>query len=210
MSDLSEHGGLEQLISATEEYAREAFEGDSSGHDFEHTMRVRRMAERIAVEEGADLGIVALAALLHDVDDHKLSPETSEDLSNARAFLASHGVDGERAGAVLSAIREVSFSANGDSAPSSVEAACVRDADRLDAIGAVGIGRAFAYGGAHGRAMHSPDGSDDSTTVGHFRAKLLLLKDMMATDAGRRIAEHRDAVTREFLDEFLLEWEGRR
>ena len=193
-----------------ERYVREFFCDDASGHDAHHTMRVMRLAQRLAKGEGADEAIVCLAALLHDVDDGKLSPSTTDELDNARAFLCEHGVGEADSEAVLTAIREVSFSKNGGRAPSSVESACVRDADRLDAIGAIGVARAFAYGGAHGRSLHDPDGNDAQTTTAHFHDKLLQLKDMMCTDAGRRIAEHRDAVTREFLQEFLAEWDGMR
>ena len=199
----------EAVIDAAEQFARDFFAGEVSGHDVNHTLRVRRLAERIAHDEGADLHVVALAALLHDVDDAKISPETADGLTNARTFLDAHGVGGDEAAAVLEAIREVSFSRNGDAAPTSLEAACVRDADRLDAIGAIGVARAFAYGGAHGRAMHDPEGSDATTTVGHFYDKLLRLKDMMCTNTGQRIAAGRHAVTAAFLDELLLEWDGK-
>ena len=145
------------VLEAAERYTREFFGRDASGHDWHHTMRVRRTAERIAAEEGADAGVVALAALLHDVDDAKLSPQTSEGLLNARSFLREHGVDAHDCDAVLVAIREVSFSKNAGAQPSSLESACVRDADRLDAIGAIGVARAFALGGVHGRAIHDPD-----------------------------------------------------
>lgn len=195
---------------AAEAYARDFFSRDASGHDVEHTMRVVRTAQRIAVEEGADQGVVCLAALLHDVDDAKLSPQTAENQDNARAFLADHGVTDDEAEAVLTAIREVSFSKNGGAAPSTIEAACVRDADRLDAVGAIGIARTFAFGGSRGRALHDPSGQDRQTTIAHFYDKLLLLKDMMCTQAGRRLAEGRDRVLRDFLDEFLAEWNGER
>ena len=200
----------ESTLAAAEQFARDAFAGDASGHDWHHTLRVRRLAETIAADEGADLRVVALAALLHDVDDAKVSPATSERLDNARAFLAEQGVGERDAEQVLDAIREVSFSKNGGACPSSLEAACVRDADRLDAIGAIGVARAFAYGGSTGRAMHDPTGDDRTTTIQHFHDKLLLLRDLMCTDAGRRIAEARHEVTQAFLDEFLLEWDGAR
>ena len=200
----------DEVIRAAERYVHEAFAGDCSGHDVHHTLRVRHLAERIAADEGADLRIVALAALLHDVDDAKLSPDTADSLSCARTFLSAHGVDEGDSEVVLTAIREVSFSKNADAVPSSLEAACVRDADRLDALGAIGVARAFAYGGAHGRAMHDPSGEDRATTVQHFYDKLLKLWDMMCTESGRRIAERRHAVTSEFLDELLLEWDGAR
>ena len=196
------------VIDAAEQYARGFFAQDASGHDWHHTMRVRRTAQRIAAEEGADAGIVALASLLHDVDDAKLSPQTASGLLNARVFLESHGVAAEDRDAVLTAIREVSFSKNGATAPSSVESACVRDADRLDAIGAIGVARAFAFGGVHGRALHDPAGEDQAATTAHFHEKLFKLAGMMRTDAGMRIAARRDAFTREFLDEFLREWDG--
>lgn len=198
----------ELVLEAAERYAQEFFARDASGHDWHHTMRVRRTAARIAAEEGADEGIVALAALLHDVDDAKLSPQTTEGLLNARSFMEEQGVSEDVCNAVLAAIREVSFTKNGASAPSSVEAACVRDADRLDAIGAIGVARAFAFGGAYGRALHDPSGADQTATTDHFHDKLFKLKDLMCTNAGSRIADHRDAVTREFLDEFLREWDG--
>lgn len=198
----------QRVLAAAERYALDFFAQDASGHDWHHTMRVRHTAVRIAVEEGADEGIVALAALLHDVDDAKISAQTADGLLNARSFMEWQGVAEEDCAAVLAAIREVSFTKNGAAAPSSVEAACVRDADRLDAIGAIGVARAFAFGGAHGRALHDPDGKNQTATTDHFHEKLFKLKDLMCTDSGRRIAAHRDAVTREFLDEFLREWDG--
>jgi uncharacterized protein len=200
----------DEILREAERYGRAFFQGDASGHDWYHMVRVRNMAQRIAREEGADQGVVALAALLHDMDDAKLSPETSDDLGNARAFLYSQGVSESDAQAVLVAIREVSFSKNGNAQPSTREAACVRDADRLDAIGAIGVARAFAFGGVHGRALHDPEGKDAAATTQHFHDKLFKLADSMCTDAGARMAQARDAVTRSFLEEFEREWEGER
>lgn len=194
------------MIDKAKEYARLVFAHDVSGHDFYHTMRVYRTALKIAEEEGADRTTVALAALLHDVDDRKLSPETCKSKGRAVAFLREHGAPEELIAAVVQIISEVSFSTG--CVPSTIEGKCVQDADRLDAIGAIGIGRAFAYGGSRGRAMHDPEGKDDSTTIAHFYQKLLLLKDRMNTPAGRCLAEARHASTCAFLEEFLAQWNG--
>ena len=135
-----------QLIDRAQEYVRDKFENEYSGHDYFHTLRVFKMATRIAECEGAKVEIVQLAALLHDVDDRKISPETYESQANAREFLISNGVDKDTIELICRIIREISFGAN-NSVPSTPEGQCVQDADRLDAIGAIGIARAFAYGG---------------------------------------------------------------
>ena len=192
------------MIEKAMEFARAVFAHDASGHDFYHTLRVYKLAMKIAEEEGADVQTVALAALLHDVDDRKLSPETCESKGRAIAFLREYGATEEQVAAVVQIISEVSFSTG--CVPSTLESMCVQDADRLDAIGAIGIGRAFAYGGSRGRAMHDPDGKDDSTTVAHFYQKLLLLKDRMNTCTGKHLAETRHISTCAFLEEFLAQW----
>ena len=195
------------MISKAIEFAKKVFAGDGSGHDFDHTMRVYRMAVRIAQEEGAQQEIVALAALLHDVDDKKLSPETCEKKDRAVGFLRENGADEAVIDRIVRIISEISFSA-GNGVPSTLEGKCVQDADRLDAIGAIGIGRAFAFGGSRGRRMHDPEGNDKSSTIQHFYDKLLLLKDRMNTATGRRLADRRDAFLRVFLEEFYAEWDG--
>ena len=194
------------MIDKAIEFAKEIFARDTTGHDFYHTMRVYRTAIQIAWAEGADQQIVALSALLHDVDDRKLSPETCEGKDRAKAFLHRNGVGREQEDRIIQIISEVSFSA-GCGTPSTLEGRCVQDADRLDAIGAIGVARAFAYGGSRGRAMYDPEGNDDTTTIAHFYQKLLLLKDLMTTVTGRNLAEKRDAYLRDFLQEFLEEWE---
>ena len=186
-------------------YVQSVFADDASGHYFHHTMRVYRISLQIAQEEGADLQTVALAALLHDVDDRKLSPETCDGKDRAVKFLRENGADAEQIAAVIQIISEISFS-DGVGTPTTIEGKCVQDADRLDAIGAIGIARAFAYGGSRGRAMHDPQGLDDSTTIMHFYQKLLLLKDRMNTTVGKRLAEERDSYTRDFLEHFLDQW----
>ena len=193
------------IIEEAKAFAKEVFAGDASGHDFDHTLRVFRMATRIAKEEGADLLTVQLAALLHDVDDHKLSPETSEGKLRAAEFLHRHNIDRERTAHILTIIDSISFSAN-KGAPESIEGKCVQDADRLDAIGAIGIARTFAFGGSRGRRIHDPAGEDKTSSIQHFYDKLLLLKDRMNTATGRRIAEQRHNYLLSFLDQFHAEW----
>ena len=168
------------MIERAIEYAKAIFAGDGSGHDFDHTMRVYRMANRIAREESADLRIVALAALLHDVDDRKLSPETYEHKDRAVSFLLENGMSDTDIQKIVSIISQISFSA-GYGRPDTIEGMCVQDADRLDAMGAIGIGRTFAYGGSRGRRMHDPDGQDPSSSIQHFYDKLLRLKELMNT-----------------------------
>ena len=208
------------VLAAAEEYIKDLFAGNADGHDTDHTLRVRRTALALAGTVGADPFVTALAALLHDADDRKLSPGTHETLANARRFMAARGVEPETAERVLAVIRQVSFRGTGSVTPDTPEGMCVQDADRLDALGAIGIGRAFAYGGSRGRPLYEPgDGPRElpderafiggkSSTVAHFYEKLLHLESMMNTPAGKRLANERTAFMRAFLDRFLAEWNG--
>ena len=197
------------MIEKAMAYARQIFAGDGSGHDFDHTLRVYHMAVRIASEEGADSQTVALAALLHDVDDHKLSPATCEKKDRAVAFLKAQGMKAAEIQRIVEIISQISFSA-GNGRPSTLEGMCVQDADRLDAIGAIGIGRAFAFGGSRGRRMHDPDGLDKTATIQHFYDKLFLLKERMSTTTGKQLAQERDAFMHSFLEQFYAECVGQR
>ena len=201
-------------------YMKEKFEHEYSGHDYFHTLRVFNMATRIAKSEQADVELVQLAALLHDVDDRKLSPATNEQQTNARSFLRAHGVDEATIEAICKMIREVSFVGNESVTPVTLEGKCVQDADRLDAIGAIGIARAFAYGGNHQRLMYHPDVKPNlnmsreeyiksqSTTINHFYEKLFKLTAMMNTKTAIEIARAREAYMKEYVDEILSEWNG--
>ena len=197
------------MINKAMNFARDIFAGEASGHDFDHTLRVFHMATRLAQEEGADLQTVQLAALLHDVDDRKLSPETYEGKLRAVAFLQENGVGKEQIEMITDIISRISFSAH-MAPPESIEGKCVQDADRLDAMGAIGIARTFAFGGSRGRRLHDPERIDANASIQHFYDKLLLLKEGMHTATGRRLAGERDTYMRRFLEQFYAEWDGLR
>lgn len=196
------------------------FEGDSSGHDIWHTMRVHNLAVAICREEGGDMDIVRLAALLHDADDRKLFGDNG--YVNARRFMDSEGIQADVQEKVLSIVSQISFKGTDSVVPDTLEGKIVQDADRMDAIGAIGIARAFAYGGSRGRAMHIPGdepkagmdaeaySSNTGTSVNHFHEKLLLLKDMMNTPSARMMADARHEYMVAYLDEFMAEWSGLR
>ena len=191
-----------QKISAEElrdnaiDYIRDLFQDDAGGHGADHTMRVFRNAMMIAqLEPGCDRTLVMMGALLHDADDHKLFHTVNN--ANARAFLNMQHLPEDQIDEICRIINSVSFSQNQGKVPETLEAKIVQDADRLDAIGAIGVARTFAFGGEHGRSV--------SQSVQHFYDKLLRLKDMMNTDAARRIAEERHAFLEAFLDELYEE-----
>lgn len=201
-------------------FVRNTFQDDYSGHDYFHTLRVYKMAERIAEQEHADLMTVQLAALLHDVDDIKLSPETYADKDRAVDFLRKHGISEEMIKTVCHIIGEVSFKGTDSTVPETIEGKCVQDADRLDAMGAVGIARAFAYGGNHHRILYDPEikpavnmNAEEyrhhvSTTINHFYEKLFQLKGLMNTDTAKKIAGQREDFMKIYLSQFLAEWDG--
>lgn len=183
----------DQLIKKAITYIENLFASNAGGHDADHTLRVYSNAMRIAEKEpGCDKEIVALAALLHDADDHKLFQ--TENNANARAFLSENQIPDEKTEWICKAINSVAFSKNRGKTPKTIEGQIVQDADRLDALGAVGIGRTFAFGGEHGRPMQE--------SIQHFYDKLLLLKDTMNTEAAKQLAGKRHA----FLEAFLEEW----
>ena len=171
-------------------------------------MRVYRLAIEIAEQENAEMLIVQLAALLHDIDDVKLSPETHDTKKNAVRFMKNSGVDDKVIASVCKIIDEVSFVGTDSVVPSTLEGKCVQDADRLDAIGA--IGRIHAPDIKPMTNMNKADYNQNhnSTSINHFYEKLLLLKDMMNTGTAKKMAMHRQAVMEDFLEEFMAEWEG--
>ena len=184
------------IIKNAVEYINELFDGNSDGHDALHTLRVYKNMKLIAQSyPEADLFIMSLSALLHDADDHKLFK--TENNANARFFLAKNDVPEESIEQICEIINGVSFSKNRGKTPETLEGKIVQDADRLDAIGARGIARTFAYGGKVGRSL------DDS--VQHFYDKLLLLKDEMNTDAAKEIAKARHEYMEGFLKEYYEE-----
>lgn len=212
----------EEIVSNTCEYVRAALGGESSGHDWWHVRRVWRLASHVGELEGADPLVVQLAALLHDISDYKLNGgDLTLGPKMAREWMEGQRVGGATVAHVCEIIGEMSFKGAGvSSRMRTLEGMVVQDADRLDAIGAVGVARAFAYGGFKGAAMYVPEEEPvmhqsfeeyrarTSSTVRHFHEKLLLLKDRMNTESARRIAAGRHRFMEAFLSQLFREWEG--
>ena len=191
--DLSNQEGI---ICKAIEYVKTLFSGNSDGHDANHTLRVYKNVQLLLESyPEADSFISSLSALLHDVDDHKLFKTQNND--NARNFLQENGLSEELIENICEIINSVSFSKNKGKTPRTIEGQIVQDADRLDAIGAIGIARTFAYGGRAGRSL------EDS--IQHFYDKLLMLKDEMNTEAALKIAIMRHEYMENFLKEYCDE-----
>lgn len=197
---------------------QEDFAADPGGHDWWHVWRVWQTARRLALAEGADVYVVELAALGHDVEDWKLERPHG----TLRGWLEEIGVGEGVIEAVEDICRRVSF--KGASVPDempTLEGRVVQDADRLDSIGAIAIARTFAYGGAKGRLLYDPEEepvlhgsfehykSSSSSSLMHFYEKLFLLKDRLHTASARALAEERHAFMERYVEQFLAEWEGR-
>ena len=210
------------IIQKTAEYIKQEFGDDSSGHDWWHIYRVWKNAITICKREKADLFIVELAALLHDLDDWKFNENEDETPHRAKTWMESCGIDPRTNQIVCEIIMHVSYKgAQVENKMKSLEGFIVQDADRLDAIGAIGIGRAFAYGGHKNRPMYDPETENQlhssfeeykkskSATINHFYEKLLLLKDMMNTHTAKKIAKQRHEIMVRFLNQFMNEWDGK-
>lgn len=213
-----------ELIEETKSYVEKKFTQESTGHDWWHIYRVWRLAKHIAKhEKKVNLLIVELSALLHDIADFKFhGGDLEAGPKAAREWLESLKAKEEVIAAVEDIVRNVSFKgAHVKSDLSSKEGQIVHDADKLDAIGAIGVARVFAYSGAHGRVIHDPAikpslhssfedyHQAEPTAINHFYEKLLLLKDRMYTSTGKNLAESRHAYMESFLEEFYQEWEGK-
>jgi uncharacterized protein len=214
----------EQLIEATKSFVKNRLINAEGGHDWFHTLRVYNNALLIAKDEPVDELIVALGALLHDIADSKFHDgDESIGPKVAREFLFSHNADSKVIEHIIKIIENVSFKGgNINQEFSSPELDVIQDADRLDAIGAIGIARCFNYGGFKNRALYDPDikpnlsmskeeyKRSNDPTINHFYEKLLLLKDRMNTKTGKILAESRHDYMKSFLEEFYAEWNGKK
>lgn len=228
------------LIADTEAYVKSEMSSNDSSHDWNHIERVRRLAHYIAKEEGLDGEnqlIVELSALLHDIKDWKYSGSETEGVLATRKFLTAQGISNHIIDEVCYVIGHVGFSKEiGGNSHINIESnldrkgdmgvsprpilAAVQDADRLDALGAIGIARCLTYGGAKHRILYDPNipprdhlnekeyKYGQSTTINHFNEKLFKLKDMMKTHTGRKIAEKRHQLMVDFISQFENEWDG--
>lgn len=210
------------IISKTISFVKEKLSNAEGGHDWFHIERVYKNSILIANDEVCDLTVVKLGALLHDIADSKfhggdetIGPKT------ARAFLENEKVDEVTINHVVNIIENISFKGgNFEKKFSSIELDIVQDADRLDAIGAIGIARTFNYGGFKNRALYDPNiapntkmnkeeyKNNEAPTINHFYEKLLLLKDKMNTASGKAIAAERHRYMESFLSQFYAEWDG--
>lgn len=213
---------MNDLIDKTILFVKEQLENAESGHDWFHIERVYKNALQIAEEEDCDLEIVKLGALLHDIADSKfhggdenIGPQT------ARNFLESINAPEETIAHVINIIENISFKGgNFEKSFNSIELEIVQDADRLDAIGAIGIARTFNYGGFKNRQIYNPAippklrmtkeeyKNSEAPTLNHFYEKLFLLKDKMNTQTGKELAQGRHLFMEKFLSQFYAEWEG--
>ncbi len=214
----------DEIVQRTASHVRSLLSGDGSGHDWWHIFRVWTIAKRIGAEEPVDMVVVELAALLHDIADWKFhNGDEKEGPRKAREWLHCIGVEEGIIDHVCTIIEELSFKGAGTATPMSTrEGMVVQDADRLDAIGAIGIARAFAYGGFKQRILYDPEipptlhqsfeeyKRSEGTTINHFHEKLLLLKDRMNTATAKGIAEERHRFMEEYLRRFHEEWKGNR
>ena len=211
------------IINNTCQFVENKLAGEGSGHDWWHIYRVWNLAKKLAEEEGANLLIVELSALLHDIADWKFHDgDDTKGPQMAEQFLSENHVDRNVIDPVIEIIATISYKGAGVSTPmKTLEGKVVQDADRLDAIGAMGIARTFAYGGHKNRLMYHPDEKpvmhqsfaeykkNTGHTINHFYEKLLLLKDRMNTASAKKMAERRHQFMQVFLDQFYEEWDGK-
>ena len=214
----------EEILQATESFVKKNLEDAEGGHDWWHTLRVYRTSLKIAEGEKVDLLTVGLGALLHDIADAKFhNGDETIGPQIARSFLADLQLPQELIDEVVGIVENISFknsleNQNGEAKSKALE--IVQDADRLDAIGAIGIARAFNYGGFRNRPLYDPEiqpatgmskeeyKKAKGPTINHFYEKLLTLKDKMNTETGKQLAEERHQYMLHFLEQFYREWNG--
>lgn len=211
------------ILNKTIFYIKNVFKDDCSGHDWWHIYRVWQLSKAIHESEGGDSFILEMAALLHDLDDHKFTKEHNDEIpSLALEWLSKFEIDNQTIEQITSIIVNVSFKGAyvGDRMIS-LEGMIIQDADRLDAIGAIGVARVFAYGGYKGHSLYDPSENPNlhksfdeyklrkSSSINHFYEKLLLLKDRMHTETGKEIAIRRHQFLKKYLDEFFIEWDAK-
>ncbi|MBM7584263.1 uncharacterized protein JOC86_000800 [Bacillus pakistanensis] len=212
---------MNEAILLAENEVKSILEKDASGHDWHHIDRVRNLSLHIGRKEGIDdLYIIELSALLHDVPDDKLHSSRIIGHKLLESILNQLNLTQLDKSKIINIIDSVSFKGGNQKTLTSIEAKIVRDADRLDAIGAIGIARTFAYGGSKGQSLYNPELSvrknmtieeyrnGETSSIHHFYEKLLTLKDSMCTNTGREIAEERHHYMEGFLKQFFNEWNG--
>ena len=212
------------LIEVTKQFVKDTLQNAEGGHDWFHTLRIYNNSKLIAKTERVDILVVSLGALLHDIADSKFhNGDETIGPKIAREFLFNHDVDSAVIEHVVKIIKNISFKGgNVKQEFRSKELNVIQDADRLDAIGAIGIARCFNYGGFKNRPIFDPSilpkmdmtkeeyKTSKAPTINHFYEKLLLLKDRMNTQTGKRIAEERHKFMEQFLDQFYSEWDGKK
>lgn len=209
----------DEMIHKTKVFVKEKLYGEGSGHDWFHIERVYNMALYLAEKENADTFVVGMTALLHDIDDWKFSDSIEGDTTVTEEFLYTLGVEREAQEQILKIIQTMSYKGGVvDSTQHTIEGKVVQDADRLDAIGAIGIARTFAYGGSKNRMMYDESinpmtfssleevKNTTNHTINHFYEKLLKLKDLMNTETAKIVAEERHIFMEHFLQQFYNEW----
>lgn len=213
----------EQIIDNTVEFVKQTLANAEGGHDWFHIYRVWKSSRELALNEEVDIFVVELGALLHDIADSKFHNGDEEiGPKIAKEFLLAQKVDSATIDHVVNIIDNISFKGGKEAQKfKSLELDVVQDADRMDAIGAIGIARTFNYGGHKNRAIYNPEIApnlnmtkeeykySDAPTLNHFYEKLLLLKDRMNTNAGKEMAKKRHVFMVQYLDQFYLEWEGK-
>ncbi|WP_068775969.1 HD domain-containing protein [Paenibacillus sp. FJAT-26967] len=211
----------QDVLLRTERFVQQCLVRDSSGHDWWHIHRVRQITLSLAAQEGADSYVCELAALLHDVADEKLNDSKESGLNKVRSWLEQNQIVPDQIDHVMEIISTLSYNGGSNPPMRTLEGRVVQDADRLDALGAIGIARTFAYAGYKGHPMHDPDTAPSAlidasnyrtakngTAVHHFYEKLFKIKDTMNTTYGKELALERHEYMEQFLNQFYKEWEG--
>jgi len=211
----------DEIVNITMEYVKDKLEGEGSGHDWWHIYRVYNNALKIAKNEGVgDLFVIKLASLLHDIADWKFyNGDVTVGYKETKKWLVNFNLDEQLIEHVARIVKDISYKGAGEaSLMNTIEGKIVQDADRLDAIGAIGIARTFAYGGNKNKEMYNPNikpvfhenfqqyKNSNGTVINHFYEKLLLLKDLMNTEGGKKYAEERHTFMEAFLEQFYSEW----
>lgn len=212
-----------EILQKTAQYVEEKLTGEGSGHDWWHIVRVRQMAERLALEEGANSFICQMAALVHDLADEKVAGSEEAGLAEVHQLLDSLGLSDHQTQEILTIIQNISYKGGTLRDVSlTLEGQIVQDADRLDAIGAIGVARTMVFSGHKQRPIHDPQvavreqmtleeyRSNQGTAISHFYEKLLKLKDLMNTQTAKRLAQGRHDFLELYLEQFFAEWNAER